>query len=185
MKKLLISGFEPFGGDDVNPSWEAVRILPDVIGEYELVKVCLPVVFGEAARKLITLYSQTDADVILCVGLAGSRTKITPEKIGINWQSARIPDNAGNSPEGRIIRQPAPDGLFATVPVERMVQALQKADIPAEISYSAGTYVCNDTLFRLLWHCQGTETRVGFVHVPLNLPYAQLKEGLMMMIDAL
>ena len=105
MKKLLITGFEPFGGETINPSWKAVKALPDEINGYELTKICLPVVFGEAAEHLIRTADELVPDVILCIGQAGGRNAVTPELVAINLRHATIPDNGGNQPKDEQIAE--------------------------------------------------------------------------------
>lgn len=192
MKKLLITGFDPFGGESVNPSWEAVKLLPDKIGEYELHKMQIPTVFGVAAQRVLQKAAQVNPDVILCIGQAGGRAAVTPERIGINVRSARIADNAGNQPQEEPIVPNGPDGLFATVPVVKMVQAIQNAGLPGAVSNTAGAFVCNDTLYTLLHHYAGTSVRAGFIHVPYipeqgtpNLPLEQTVQALTAAIEAL
>ena len=165
MKHLLITGFDPFGGETVNPSWEAVSRLPDSVGHYRLTKLQIPTVFGLAADTVLAA-AQDGPDVILCVGQAGGRDAVTPERIAVNMASAAIPDNAGNQPVEAPILPGGPDGIFSTVPVAAMAAAITAAGLPGKISNTAGTFVCNDTLYRLLTHFAGTGTRVGFVHVP-------------------
>ena len=99
MKKLLITGFDPFGGEALNPSWEAVKLLPDKIGAYTLYKLEIPTVFGVADQRVLEKAAEVDPDVVLCIGQAGGRASVTPERIGINIRSARIADNAGNQPQ--------------------------------------------------------------------------------------
>ena len=166
MKHLLITGFDPFGGDTVNPSWEAVSRLPDTVGNYRLTKLQIPTVFAVAAETVLAAAAQDAPDVILCVGQAGGRDAVTPERIAINMASAKKPDNAGNQPVEMPILPGAPDGMFSTIPVCAMAEAITAAGLPGKISNTAGTFVCNDTLFRLLRHYAGTPVRVGFVHVP-------------------
>ena len=174
MKHLLITGFDPFGGETVNPSWEAVSRLPDAVGNYRLTKLQIPTIFGAAAQTVLA--AALDApDVILCVGQAGGRDAVTPERIAINMASAKKPDNAGNIPVETPVIPGAPDGIFSTVPVAAMAEAITAAGLPGKISNTAGTFVCNDTLFRLLHHFAGTPVRVGFLHVPW-LP-EQAKDG--------
>lgn len=192
MKKLLITGFDPFGGESVNPSWEAVKLLPDRIGEYELHKLQIPTVFGVAAQRVLQKAAQVNPDVILCIGQAGGRATVTPERIGINVRSARIADNAGNQPQEEPIVPNGPDGLFATVPVVKMVQAIQNAGLPGAVSNTAGAFVCNDTLYTVLHHYAGTSVRAGFIHVPYipeqgtpNLPLEQIVQALTAAIEAL
>lgn len=175
MKHLLITGFDPFGGETINPSWEAVSRLPNVIGEYRLTKLQIPTVFVRAAEAVLAAAGQDRPDVILCVGQAGGRDAVTPERIAINIASAAKPDNAGNQPREESILPGGPDGSFSTVPVRSMADAITAAGLPGRVSNTAGTFVCNDTLYRLLQHYAGSGTRVGFLHVP-HLPQ-QAKAG--------
>ena len=166
MKKLLITGFEPFGGQTVNPSWEAVAQLPDIIGQWQLHKLRIPVEYGEAARLTLEKARELGADAVLSVGQAGGRGAVTPEVIGINLREASIADNAGRLCKGEPIDPEGPDGLFATLPVREMVETINSNGIAARLSYSAGAYVCNDVLYSLLLHYRGSDVRVGFIHVP-------------------
>lgn len=166
MKKLLITGFEPFGGADVNPSWLAVQALPDRVGGYELCKLNIPTVFGTAAQMVLSRAAELGPDVILSVGVAGGRDAVTPERIAVNIRDARIPDNAGNQPRGEFVAKEGPAAYFATVPVEKMAQAIRDAQIPATVSNSAGAYVCNDVMYAVLHHFAGTAVTAGFIHVP-------------------
>lgn len=175
MKHLLITGFEPFGGEAVNPSWEAVSRLPDTLGNYRLTKLQIPTVFAGAAEAVLAAAENDAPDVILCVGQAAGRDAVTPERIAVNVASAKRPDNAGNLPVETPIDPAGPDGIFATVPAAAMAEAIIAAGLPGRISNTAGTYVCNDTLYRLLRHYAGSPVQVGFVHVPC-LP-EQAKEG--------
>lgn len=175
MKHLLITGFDPFGGESVNPAWEAVRRLPDTVGDYRLTRIQIPTRFALAAQTVLAAAEADNPDVILCVGQAGGRSAVTPERIAINLNDARIPDNGGFQPTEQPIDPDGPDGIFATVPVSAMARAIRDTGISGQVSLSAGAFVCNDTLYRLLRHYAGTDTRVGFIHVPF-LP-EQAKEG--------
>ena len=166
MRKLLITGFDPFGGESVNPSWEAVKLLPDQIGDFAVYKLQIPTRFGIAAETVLQYAAETSPDVILCVGQAGGRDAVTPERIGINIRSASIPDNGGFQPAEESIVPGGPDGIFSTVPVTSMAQAIRDSHIPGAVSNTAGTFVCNDTLYSLLHHYAGTNVKVGFIHVP-------------------
>ena len=166
MKRLLITGFDPFDGASVNPSWEAVKLLPDRIGEYELCKLQIPTVFGLAPRTVLEKAAEIQPDVIISVGQAGSRKAVTPERIGINIRDARITDNAGISPKDELIDPAGPDGLFSTLPIKAMVNAINEAGLPGAVSNTAGTFVCNDVLYSLLRHYAGSNVRCGFIHVP-------------------
>ena len=165
-QKLLITGFDPFHGASVNPSWTAVALLPDTIGNFALCKLPIPTVFGLAAETVLQKAAEFQPDVILCVGLAGGRDAVTPERIAVNIRDARIPDNAGNQPKGEFVVPDGPAAYFATVPVEPMAQAIRDASIPGAVSNTAGTFVCNDVLYTLLHRYAGTNVKVGFVHVP-------------------
>lgn len=167
MKKLLITGFDPFGGETVNPAWEAVKLLPEYVGDLVLHRRMIPTAFGRAAEAVLKAAKEVCPDVILCIGQAGGRVSVTPERIGINMRSAQIADNAGNRPIEEPIVPGGPDGLFATVPVAAMAQAIREAGLPGQVSNTAGTFVCNDVLYMLLYHYRETPVRVGFIHVPL------------------
>lgn len=166
MKKLLITGFEPFGGQGVNPSWEAVRRLPDQVGEYVLCKLNIPTVYGKAAQMVLAQAEALGADAVISVGQAGGRDAVTPERIAVNIRDARIPDNAGVLCGGEKVAQDGPAAYFSTLPVEKMSQAIRDAHIPSAVSNTAGTYVCNDVLYTLLNAYHGTAVRAGFIHVP-------------------
>ena len=166
MKKLLITGFDPFGGAEVNPSWQAVRRLPDRVGDFVLCKLEIPTVFGKATRVVLEKAAEFSPDVILCVGQAGGRAAVTPERIGVNIRDGRIADNEGNQPRGEFVAPDGPAAYFATVPVLAMAEAIEAGGISATVSNSAGAFVCNDTLYGLLHAFAGTEVRCGFIHVP-------------------
>lgn len=192
MKKLLITGFDPFGGAAVNPSWLAVQALPDRVGDWELCKLGIPTVFGEAARKVLAAAAEFDPDVIISVGVAGGRDAVTPERIAVNIRDARICDNVGNQPRGEFVEKDGPAAYFSTVPVMDMAQTIRDAGIPATVSNSAGAFVCNDVLYSLLHHYAGTDVRVGFIHVPYipqqgepNLPLERITAALEIAIQAL
>lgn len=165
-KKLLITGFDPFDGADINPAWEAVSRLPERVGEYELHKLQIPTVFGVASAAVLAAAGHVKPDVILCVGQAGGRAAVTPERIAVNIRDARIPDNRGSQPQGAFVAEDGPAAYFATVPVKEMAAAIVAAGLPGTVSNSAGAFVCNDTLYTLLHHFRGTAVRTGFIHVP-------------------
>ena len=166
MKRLLITGFEPFGGENINPSWEAVTKLPDEINEYELTKLRLPVEFSNAAQMVIDCADSICPDVIICVGQAGGRSAITPELVAINLRNALIPDNSGYKPQDEPIIIGGSTAYFSTLPVRKIAEAINEKGIIANVSYSAGAYVCNDLIYTLLAHFENTSTRAGFIHVP-------------------
>ena len=195
MKQLLITGFDPFGGASVNPAREAVMALPDVVGDYALTKLEIPTVFGLAAETVLRAAEALCPDVILCVGQAGGRAAITPEVVAINLREASIPDNAGNQPKNMPVVENAPAAYFSTLPVRAMAEGVKAAGIPCSLSYSAGVFVCNDLLYTLLHHYDGTDTRVGFVHIPYlpeqagegvaSLPLEDAVRGLTVAIQAI
>ena len=173
-KKILVTGFAPFGGDAKNPSFEAVRLLPDMIGNACICKAELPVEFDRAGDLVTARIDELRPDAVLCTGLAGGRKAITPEVIAVNLRNARIPDNAGFQPVFEKILPEGPDGIFSALPVGEMTDAVQAAGIPAELSYSAGTYVCNVVMYRVLAHRQAHFPKMpaGFVHVPYALEFS-------------
>lgn len=165
-RKLLITGFDPFGGASINPAWEAVKLLPEQIVDFEVHKLEIPTVFGLATETVLKTAAEVHPDVILCIGQAGGRASVTPERIGVNIRDAKIPDNAGNQPEGQFVAENGPAAFFSSVPVMAMADAIRAAGLPGQVSNSAGAFVCNDTLYGLLHHYAGTQVKVGFIHVP-------------------
>lgn len=165
---VLVTGFQPFDGQSMNPAWEAVLRLPDTIGDSQIAKAQLPVVFGKAPAKVEEAINEFGANLVLCVGQAGGRAKITPEFVGINYMDARIPDNDGNQPVAKKIEPNGPDAYFSTLHVRTIAEGLAQKGVPAEVSYSAGTYVCNDVLYSLLHtlKLRHPGVRGGFIHVP-------------------
>ncbi len=166
MKKLLITGFDPFGGESINPAWEAVKLLPDAIGDYELTKLEIPTVFGVAAQTVIDKAEELNPDVIISVGQACGRASVTPEMVGINLRFATLPDNTGAVPCDIPIIEGGPAAYFSTLPVRAMAKAICDAGLPGAVSYSAGSFVCNDVLYSVLHRFAGTSVRAGFIHVP-------------------
>ncbi len=166
--KILVTGFEPFGGDAVNPSFSAVSLLPEQIAGAVIIKQELPVAFGRAADLLIRSMMDQTPDAVICTGLAGGRSGITPELIAVNLRHARIPDNTGFQPEWEKISPEGEDGLFSTLPIREIVKALGVAGISADLSKTAGTYVCNEVMYRLLAYCKKEHPGMmaGFIHVP-------------------
>lgn len=163
---LLITGFDPFGGATVNPSWDAVVKLPEKIGNWMLCKLQIPTIFGLAAQTVLEKAQKVNPAAILCLGVAAGRSAVTPERIGINVRSARIPDNHGNQPKDQPVIPHGPDGIFSTMPVSAMAAAIEEIGLPGAVSNTAGTFVCNDVLYTLLHHYHGTGVKVGFLHVP-------------------
>ena len=175
MKKLLITGFEPFGGEAINPALEAVLRLPDTMDGATIVKLQAPVVYDASAETVLAAMEREQPDAVLCVGQAGGRNAITPERIAINMDDASSADNSGEVRTDTPIAQNGPAAYFATLPVRKMAQAMVDAGLPGSVSYSAGAFVCNDTMYAVLHRYHGTPVRAGFIHVPF-LPQ-QAKEG--------
>ena len=168
MKKLLITGFEPFGGEQINPSWQAVEALPERVGNYALTKLLVPMLFGEAADRVIAAADALSPDVIISVGQAAGRDAITPEMVGINLRYAKIPDNSGYEPKDEMILLDGERAYFSTLPVRKIAESINNCGVEAQVSYSAGAYVCNDLLYTLLKRFENTATKVGFIHVPYS-----------------
>jgi len=168
--KLLLTAFDPFGGDTVNPALEAVALVPDRVGGVDIVKVIVPTVFGVSVDVVSQAIAAEHPDAVLCIGQAGGRYEVTPERIGINVDDARIPDNAGNQPIDAPIAPDGPPAYFATLPVKAMAQAIRRAGLPSAVSNSAGTFVCNHLMYGVLHYVatQGLGIPAGFMHVPFT-----------------
>ncbi|KGD79199.1 pyroglutamyl-peptidase I [Pantoea vagans] len=169
MKTVLMTAFEPFGGETINPSWEAVRALEGKqIGGATIVIRQLPVVFSEVLNVLNRALEEVKPDAVLSVGQAGGRSDITVERIGINVDDARIPDNAGNQPVDEPIVAGGPAAYFSRLPIKAIVAAVREAGIPASVSQTAGTFTCNRVMYGLLhWlEQQKSPARGGFIHIP-------------------
>lgn len=167
---VLLTGFAPFDGEATNPSWDAVRALHGQrIGGHRIEARCLPVVFGDANAALRRALAETSPALVLCVGQAGGRAAISLERVAINVDDARIPDNAGRRPIDAAIVARGPAAYFSTLPIKRLRAALQRAGLPVEISQTAGTFVCNHVFYGLMHALKRRPgTRGGFVHVPFS-----------------
>ena len=193
MSKILVTGFEAFDKSALNPSAEIVKALK---GD-DLVTAILPVVFGQASSKLKELIELHKPTAVLCLGLAVGRSEITPERIAINLDDARIADNAGNQPLEQKIIAGGPDGHFSTLPIEKMVTSMKAAGVPASISLSAGTFVCNHIFYVLQDYLKESNIPSGFMHVPLmdeqrkefanlpTMPIRQMVAGVQISLDVL
>lgn len=166
--KLLITAFDAFGGDEDNISQTVLEALPKRIGEAEVCKLLLPTVFGLAAERAIAAAEALRPDAIVCLGQAAGRQAITPERVAVNRMDASLPDNAGRQPCGEAIEPGGPAVCFSTLPNEAMAEAIRAEGVPAELSDSAGTFVCNSLLYAMLhWAArQGSVIPCGFVHLP-------------------
>ncbi|MBQ4429448.1 MAG: pyroglutamyl-peptidase I [Clostridia bacterium] len=165
--KLLLTAFDPFGGEKVNPAQKAVSLVGNV-GGIDIVKLTVPTVFRAASRIVIEAIRCEKPDAVLCIGQAGGRAAITPERVAINLMDARIADNASFAPSDEPIFPSAPDAYFSSLPIKKMVEAIRERGIPAEVSNTAGTFVCNELMYSVL-HALKNEfpnTIGGFMHVP-------------------
>ncbi|MBB1548127.1 MAG: pyroglutamyl-peptidase I [Lachnoanaerobaculum sp.] len=166
--KLLLTAFDPFGGDAINPALEAVKLVADKIGRFDIVKLEVPTVFRKSIDTVAKAIEEEKPDVVLCIGQAGGRFEITPERVAINVDDARIKDNEGNQPIDIKIFEDGENAYFTTLPIKAMVEAIREANLPAAVSNTAGTFVCNHLMYGVLYtlakkypHIKG-----GFTHVP-------------------
>lgn len=166
--KILVTGFDPFGGNDINPSLEVLKRLPDSIDEATLIKLEVPTVFHQSARILEEAMTLYRPDVVICIGQAGGRTEVTPERVAINQDDASIPDNNGYQPIDDSIREDGQPAYFSTLPIKAIVEAIRKVGIPASVSNTAGTFVCNHLMYQALYLADKKfhQTKAGFIHIP-------------------
>lgn len=165
--KIIVTGFDPFGGETINPSIECVKALPEIEG-VELIRLELPTVFKESAKRLNEVINDVKPDAVLSVGQAGGRPGITMERIAINVDDARIPDNISQQPIDEAIQLDGEDAYFTTLPIKRIVKAIREAGISAEVSNSAGTFVCNHIMYQALFAATKADKpfKAGFMHIP-------------------
>ncbi|MBO1265126.1 pyroglutamyl-peptidase I [Proteiniclasticum sp. SCR006] len=166
--KILVTAFDPFGGESINPALEAVKLMKDTIEGAEIVKLEIPTVFRKSIDKTREAIEKENPDVVLCVGQAGGRFEVTPERVAINVDDARIPDNENNQPIDVPIYEDGEPAYFSTLPVKAMVEAIRSEGLPSSLSNSAGTFVCNHIMYGVLYTIDkmGKDIRAGFVHVP-------------------
>ena len=176
---ILVTAFDPFGGESINPAREAAAALPEQIGGARIVTLWIPTVFEKGAAMVTAAMDQLRPDAVVSLGQAGGRKAVTPERIAINLMDARIPDNEGQQPLEQIIEPGGPDGCFSTLPVAAMAEAIRKADLPGEVSNTAGTFVCNQVMYCTLRHAAKAmpDTTCGFIHVPYLPEQAEGKPG--------
>ena len=165
--KIIVTGFDPFGGEKINPSIECVKALPEIEG-VELIRLELPTVFKESAKRLNEVINDVKPDAVLSVGQAGGRAGITMERIAINVDDARIPDNISQQPIDEAIQLDGEAAYFTTLPIKRIVKAIREAGISAEVSNSAGTFVCNHIMYQALFAATKADKpfKAGFMHIP-------------------
>lgn len=196
--KVLITGFNPFAGEKINPSFEAVKRLDDEIAGSEIVKVQIPTVFNKSITELEKSIIKENPNIVICVGQAGGRFEITIERVAINVDDARIADNEGNRPIDKVVFEAGENAYFSNLPIKAMVEEIRNAGIPASLSNSAGTFVCNHLMYGLLHliHTKYPSVRGTFIHVPFiptqvmnkpSTPYMELEKmtkGLTLAIKA-
>lgn len=165
--KIIVTGFDPFGGETINPSIECVKALPEIEG-VELIRLELPTVFKESAKRLNEVINDVKPDAVLSVGQAGGRPGITMERIAINVDDARIPDNISQQPIDEAIQLDGEAAYFSTLPIKRIVKAIREAGFSAEVSNSAGTFVCNHIMYQALFAATKADKpfKAGFMHIP-------------------
>jgi hypothetical protein len=198
--KLLLTAFDPFGGDAINPALEAVKLVADKIGRFDIVKLEVPTVFRKSIDTVAKAIEEEKPDVVLCIGQAGGRFEITPERVAINVDDARIKDNESNQPIDIKIFEDGENAYFTTLPIKAMVEAIREANLPAAVSNTAGTFVCNHLMYGVLYtlakkypHIKGGFTHVPFIpaQVARRTPVApymaleDIKRGLEAAIDAI
>ena len=196
--KLLLTAFDPFGGEKINPALEAVKRVQDKIGNLEIVKLEVPTVFYKSIDTVANAIEKEHPDVVLCIGQAGGRFDLTPERVAININDARIPDNEGNQPTDKIIQEDGKSAYFSNLPVKAMVKHMNDNQIPATLSNTAGTFVCNHVMYGILYMIDKKYPNIkgGFIHIPYmtsqvidkkNTPFMSLDEivrGLELSIEA-
>lgn len=183
--KILVTAFDPFGGEKVNPALEAVKKLPDTISGATIIKKEIPTVFKRSIPVLEQAIEEVQPDVVLSIGQAGGRNDITVEKVAINLQDARIPDNDNEQPIDEKIFEDGDIAYFATIPVKSVVENIKKKGIPASVSYTAGTYVCNNIMYVGLYLIDKKypQMKGGFIHVPFITEQAVGKNVPSMSLD--
>lgn len=167
--KILITGFDPFGGESINPAWEAVRAIPtDAVEGVTIITRQIPTVFRKSIDKVVEIAKECNPDIILCVGQAGGRFDMTVERVAINVDDGRIKDNEGNQPIDLPIYADGESAYFSSLPIKAMVAEMQKSECPASISNTAGTFVCNHIMYGTLYHIakNNIAKKGGFIHVP-------------------
>ncbi|QSX77349.1 pyroglutamyl-peptidase I [Agrilutibacter solisilvae] len=175
---VLLTGFAPFGGETVNPSWQAVSAIEgELIAGHRVHTRCLPVAFGAALDDLRTAIRTLRPALVLCVGEAGGRAAMSLERVAINVDDARIPDNAGARPVDQPVVAHSPAAYFTDLPIKAMLAALQAARIPAEVSQTAGTFVCNHVFYGLMHALRRRAARGGFIHIPYSPEQAARHPG--------
>ena len=169
--KILVTGFDPFGGEKINPALETIKRLPDAILGAQIIKLKIPTVVGKSLAKITEAVEKENPDVVLSIGQAGGRSEITVERIGINIDDCRIPDNEGNQPIDEPVIKGGPVAYFVTVPIKAIVENIKAHNIPASISNTAGTFICNHVCYGVAHlaaqrTAAGKPMKSGFIHIP-------------------
>ena len=166
--KVLVTGFDPFGGEKLNPALEAIKSLPSEIQGAKVRWLEVPTVFYKSAKILEEEIRIYQPDIVLCIGQAGGRKGLTPERVAINQDDARIQDNEGNQPIDRPIQLDGPPAYFSSLPIKAMVQAIKEEGLPASVSNTAGTFVCNHLMYQVLYLVEKEfpTIKAGFMHIP-------------------
>lgn len=199
MTKVLVTGFDHFGGDAMNPAFEAVKLMPDMINDATIIKLEVPTVFKKSIDVLKEAIAKEKPEVVVCVGQAGGRFDVTPERVAINQDDARIPDNEKNQPIDVPIFEDGDTAYFSKLPIKAMVATMREGGVPASVSNSAGTFVCNHIMYGLLYLIdkEFPDIRGGFIHVPFateqvidrpnapSLTLEQIAEGLRLSVVAI
>ncbi len=191
--KVIVTGFEPFNHESINPSQAIVEALPNQIKDKTIIKVIEPVALKTSAVKLAKVIADEQPDYVLCLGQAGGRNAISVERVALNLNDFRIPDNDGNQPLDEVINSEGPTAYLATLPIKRIVKELRDAGFKAEISNSAGTFVCNYLMYAALDLCADSNIKAGFVHVPYadeqqrtpSMPLAAMIEAVKLIIETI
>lgn len=197
--KILITAFDPFGGSQINPALEAIRKLPDTIRGAEIITLKISTVFNKSALLIEEVIEIEKPSYILNIGQAGGRKEITPERLAINLDDARIPDNEGNQPIDQKIVQDGANAYFSQLPIKAMVDYMKEENIPASISNTAGTFVCNHLMYQTLYltNTKFPNARAGFMHIPFlpeqvkkdsnlpSMPLAKIVQGIILSIQAI
>ena len=169
--KILVTGFDPFGGEKINPALETIKRLPDTILGAQIIKLEIPTVVGKSLAKIKEAVEKENPDVVLSIGQAGGRSEITVERVGINIDDCRIPDNEGNQPIDEPVVKGGPAAYFVTVPIKAIVENIKVHNIPASISNTAGTFICNHVCYGVAHlaaqrTAAGKPMKSGFIHIP-------------------
>ncbi len=169
--KILVTGFDPFGGEKINPALETIKRLPDTILGAQIIKLEIPTVVGKSLAKITEAVEKENPDAVLSIGQAGGRSEITVERVGINIDDCRIPDNEGNQPIDEPVVKGGPAAYFVTIPIKAIVENIKAHNIPASISNTAGTFICNHVCYGVAHlaaarTAAGTPMKSGFIHIP-------------------